>query len=170
MNRIIDIVVEFDVTEQQVAASDRVTPRTNLTQDQQYTDEQLQWYNDLIDTIFDLVENYAGFNIIGAYQSTDIYSYYIEFEAFTESGESLGDFTIRFRISDHIEKAKQRLKNRDSNSALAIVQVMRKRKIFRSIKVNEVSQSGMVTTANTVQHICDELLKGNVEVLDELDR
>lgn len=157
MNRQIEIVIEFNNQLQDIASS-KVTPRPNLKEDQQYTDEQLQWYNDLIDTICNIIENYSGFTILNEYQSSKSYSYYIEFEAFTQSGESLGEFTIKFRISDHYSKGRHRYKSVATSKAT----------IFRSIVVNNISQDSSIETATFIQHICDELLLGNVAVLDEL--
>lgn len=170
--RTINIVVEFDPV-LNIAASDRITYR-DLPFGKQYSDEQLQWYNDMIDNVLYLVEEYSGFNVIEAYQSSESYSYYIEFEAFKEDGTSLGNFTIKFRIADHLEPSKNRLRNRNSNQGSTEEQIKqfgnRRKKIFRSIKINEVSQSGLREVVETIQQICDELLAGNVDVLDDLFR
>lgn len=170
--RTIDIVVEFDPVES--IESTTVEYRPNMTPDHQYTEDQLQWYNDLIDNVIDLVEDYAGFNIEESYQSSESYSYYIKFEAFTKDGESLGDFRIKIRIADHLEPAKQKAKNKHSNNNSASNQIANKGNkrltIFRTLKINEVAQSGLVAVIQTMQRICDGLLEGDVSVLDELTR
>ena len=168
LTRTINIVVEFENYFSDLAATNKVTYKPNLSDEFQYSEDQLQWYNDLIDTIFDLIEDYARFRIVESYQSSESYSYYIEFEAFTREGHSLGNFTIRFRICDHPEKSKRKQNNNNGSTQSQIQS--RRRKIFRSIKVNEVSQSGIVEAANTVQAICDGLLDGDVSVLDDLGR
>ena len=167
INKDIDIVVVFDPIVSNVAASDQhVEYRPNLPAEHQYSDAQLQWYNDLIENVLNLIEDYAGFNIIENYQSSESYSYYIRFEAFTSEGESLGDFNIKFRISDHIEPSK---KSNDRETGLTRKQVAKKKlTIFRSILINNKSQKGMFDAIRTLQHICDELLDGNIDVLDEL--
>lgn len=169
--RLIEIVVEMidldmDSQDIELAASSKVTQRNNLPIEQRFDQFQLQWYNDLIDNVCDAIENYAGFNIVSEYQSTDSYSYYIEFEAFNKAGDSLGDFTIKFRISDHIEKHGQKSRNSSVNNQLS----KGKKTIFRSILVNGMSHSGIADVLNTVWHVCDELLEGNLDVLDELSR
>lgn len=172
-HRTIDIVVDF-VPMEEVSSETHVEYRPNLTPEQQYTEEQLIWYNDLIDNVLNALEDYAGFNIIDDYQSDDSYSYYIEFEAFTSEGQSLGNFTVKIRIADHLEPRKRRALNRPANSRtaeeVAKNSANKKSKIFRSIKINEVSQSGLVAVMQTIWRVCDELLAGNVSVLDELGR
>jgi len=162
MKREIEIVIAFNNIEDLVA-SNRVSQINQLPENQKYTDEQLNWYNDLIDSIYSVIEDYAGFNIIDSYQSSQSYSYYIEFEAVDKNGQSLGDFTIKFRISDHIEPHKHHHNTRAKQQA--------KRNhvtIFRSITVNGVTTNGLIDTVNLVTQICDGLLEGDLNVLDEL--
>lgn len=177
-NRTIRIDIEFVEFFHDVAASSRVLIQNRdkvLSPEQRFTEEQMMWYTDLINSVLSVLEDFAGFPIIKQWQSTDSYSYYIKFEALDKDGNSLGDFDVEFRIADHPEKSKLKSKNKDSNNAPAADRIASAPKgkrptIFRSLRVNNISQSGMISTVLTVQRVCEELLEGNIDVLDELGR
>lgn len=168
-NRTINIVIEFA---DNILSSDepRVQHRKNVPEKDRYTQEQLDWYNDLIDNVVYAIAETYQFKISQEYQSNDSYSYYIQFEAFTSEGESLGDFEIKFRISDHVERSKRRLRNRGSNQDTAENQLKRSKVLFRSIYVNEVSKVGMMDVMKTIWEVCDGLLAGDLSVIDQLGR
>ena len=170
-NREIEIVVVMEDT-QEVNSSVNIEDRPNLPIDKRYSEFQLDWYEDLISSVESAITS-SGFNIIDQYQSSDSYSYYIEFEAFTREGKSLGDFTIKFRISDHDEPSKKKLRNRGSNDESAQERIQKASSrftIFRVIKIGELTPSGMVQTANIVKEACNHLLDGDVDYLDKLGR
>lgn len=161
INRTIEIEIEFQDLPQEIAATDKVVKyKDNLSKSQQYTEEQLDWYNDLIESVLHALSS-RDFKITDNYQSSESYSYYIQFQAFTYEGQSLGDFEIKFRISDHGKS-----KNRKSSSTVSQI-AKGKNLIFKSLKLNGVSKSGMVDLLKSIWYIGDNLLEGNIEVLDE---
>ena len=168
MNKVIEIVVEFP-KKVELAAANRVRPRNALPLEQRVTEAQLMWYNDLIDNVFYMIHDYAGFNVTDEYQSTDSYSYYFEFEVPNLDGV-IEVFTVKLRITDHEEQSKKRSKNRNSNDQPAAEVATDRKKIFRSLKVNGISQESTFTTINLIGEICDQLKAGNLAILDELDR
>lgn len=160
-NREIDIVVEMEPL-YELAATSKISQR-NLPANRKYSEEQLQWYDDLVVNILAAITG-SGFNIIEEYQSSESYSYYITFEAFTSEGESLGNFKIKLRISDHYQK--KSANNKDIQDLVSKGRNI----VYRSITVNGITVNGIVRVTQRIWHICDELLAGNIDVLDELGR
>ena len=166
VNRTIEIVVDmYDFQNVEADTLNFISDRDNLPADQRYTEEQLQWYDDLIENIVYAIEDYAGYTITQQYQSNLSYSYYIQFKATDSDGNSLGNFEIKIRIADHMEPRKK-----SGHKSGPTISNMKGRVAFRSIYVNEVSKKGIVDVMKTIWHILDELLAGNIEVLDELAR
>jgi hypothetical protein len=148
---VINITVEFEEMMQDVAAGSgiqsRIAYRPGLPKDKQYTDEQLKEYNKFICNIVDVLYDY-GFDVFEdqTRQSTESYSYYINFQPKDTDGNLIdARVTIMFRIADHDMHGKTGWTNRKPI------------KIIKDFVLYDKSYATMESITSEVYSICYDL-------------
>lgn len=98
---LIEIVFNYEVDTDKVAASERVKHPMNIKKRDRLSDDQLKIFNDLVDSmIAPLVKR--NFKINKEYQSKRGYSYYVDFNPVNREGDPFEESVrILFRASDH---------------------------------------------------------------------
>ena len=149
-SRFIDIIIIFDAADEAtnlVAA--RVSHPDHMKLGDRWTDAQLGFYNDFLDSVAGVVYNY--FQDVKEYQSSKSYSYYIEFKAASSS------WTIRLRISDHYLK-RSRMSNKNTSY----------RTLFRQIIIGSTAEFTSYPAAiQALDEICFGIKNGDIDVISK---
>lgn len=145
----IDIILDYNTSG--IAASLIVHP-TNISRRRKLDDLRLQILNNIAMSAITTIQG-QDFTITKTYQSKKSYSYYIQFQVTTISGETI-ETGILFRISNH--KMKGIETPLDSGTV-----------IIREFVVKGKHYDNSVAIIQTIGTICKELRKGNIKILDE---
>ena len=146
----IDAVIEYDYI-----VSERVALRIEHRQNDGYSDEQINEYNEFIANVYNVVVSY-GFDILKEFQSSESVSYYVDFRPKGVDGNPLDVIRIRFRISDHPLK---KGKGGDNFGVDAI---------FKSFWFGGEKYENMVALVFGVQKACDAIRVGDWSALQKL--
>ena len=152
-HRYIDVVIVFDVysMDEDIAAARAQHPE-NLPEEKRWTDTQLAFYNDFLDSAADAIEEY--FVISSEGQSDDSYSYYMDFHA------NIDDWTVRYRISDHFRR---RAKNKTVSSKNDRVH-----RLFRQIIIGPDKEfTSYPNAVKAIGEICKGISEGNLDVISK---
>lgn len=152
-HRYIDIIIIFDApySDTDIAAN-RAKHPSNISEDKQWTDTQLAFYNSFLDSAADTIEKY--FEISKEGQSDDSYSYYMDFSA------NIDDWTVRYRISDHF---RPRVKNKTLSNKND-----RTHKLFRQIVIGPNKEFTSYPSAiKAIDEICKGISEGDLEIISK---
>ena len=147
----IQIILEYDTSE--VAAAQLIRHPNNLKRRKRIQDLKLQILNDVAMSALSSVKSKKHLELVSHRQTSNTYSYYIDFNVLDDEGELLIPVRIRFRISDHKMKGEER--DLDASSI-----------VIRSFVLNGKTFDNSVSIISTIANICDELDKGNIFILD----
>ena len=128
---------------------------SNIKRRERLDEIKLTILNDVVDSCISCI-NSAGFPISKQYQSSKSYTYYIQFQPITESGEKLIPVELMFRISgDH--KSQSIAEDVASTSTV----------IIKSITLGQKEYESYPQVILALQDICNELKQGNINVLSK---
>lgn len=92
--RYIDIIIVMDSCNMQnMCAQSKVKHPENIPEDEKWSDTQLAFYNDFLDSVENSIQKYF---IIDNQNQSVSYSYYFEFHT------NIENWVLRVRISDHV--------------------------------------------------------------------
>lgn len=149
---IVDINVE--TVFEDIAASEIPLVAYNPKISKQIDQAKIDILNDIAESAMNSITRF-GFNIISHGQANSSYSYYIRFKLpKREDAEyDYSEILIIFRISDHTSN-----KGAQKSKTSAV--------IIRSFNMNNIGFNNSMQVILTIDHICEELSKGNFSVLD----
>lgn len=152
---IIDITIFTEIVNTlDVAASQKLLRKTNISKKDQISDKYLDYLNDIIDSVCNSIE-YYHFPILNEYASGKGYPYYITFQPITESRELLTPIELGFRISNHRNKLAER------SSSSSRVRIIR-------LTLAEEPYTSSLELIDRAAEICERLYHGDLTVLDEI--
>lgn len=97
----IEITINTDVEHTNIAASELVKHPKSIKKSARFTDEELRFYNDFIDSMRAPIIH-RKFRIKNEYQSKRSYAYYIDFYPRDRNGKEFGELVeIIFRVAEH---------------------------------------------------------------------
>jgi len=171
------VVVMEGIVQSEIAASEhpiKLEPRNELKVEYQLSPKELAAYRNFLSTVASIIEN-QGFIFVEEYQSTESYSYYIQFTPVLYDGilDNDTDHLIpRKSNSDVVLDVKFRLSNhrlptgpiaQDSNSRNSA-----SGRIITEFVVGNLTHSTLSATIKDVQEICADLKCGIYDRLLEV--
>lgn len=150
---IVDINVE--TVFEDVAASETPLVSYNTKVSKQIEQSKIDILNDIAESAMNSVTRF-GFNIVSHGQANNSYSYYIRFKLpkQVDTEYDYSEILIIFRISDHTSN-----KGVQKSKTSAVV--------IRSFNMNNIGFNNSMQVILTIDHICEELSKGNFDILDK---
>lgn len=150
---IVDITVE--TVFEDIDASQIPLVAYNPKVSKQIEQSKIDILNDIAESAMNSVTRF-GFNIVSHGQASNSYSYYIRFKLPKQIDVEYdySEVLIIFRISDHTSN-----KGAQKSKTSAIV--------IRSFNMNNIGFNNSMQVILTIDHICEELSKGNFDILDK---
>ena len=147
---IIEIIINTEVSESEVAASEKIKHPLSVKKKNRLSDDELRLYNDFIDSMRTPIIS-RNFIIIREYQSKKSYAYYIDFDPVDKQGQPFnGPVRIQFRFAEHNQKHG---KAENTSSDL----------IIKSFTFNDITYDSYYPIFKKVIDICNHLQEGDFE-------
>ena len=151
----IDIVLDYD--DSSIAAAELIKHPENIARKRRINDIKLQILNDVAASALSAVRSkkHLIVNEKKTHQAGNTYSFYIEFNVVDDEGNLIVPVGIKFRISNH------KLHGEETSVDTSTV-------IIRSFVLKGKNYENYVDIIMKIDSICEELDKGNIQVLNDI--
>ena len=153
---LLDVEINIEYVYEEIAASNLISHPENMSRKKRIRDVKLQILNDVAMSVLNSIKSKKNLKLISHHQTDSTYSYYIDFNVFSDEGNLLLPVRIRFRVSDH--------KMKGGETPLSSSKI-----VIRSFVLNGETFDNSVAIISAIDDICEELDKGNIFVLDSYE-
>lgn len=149
--RYIDIIIVMDCNMQNMCAQSKVKHPENIPEDEKWSDTQLAFYNDFLDSVENSIQKYF---IIDNQNQSVSYSYYFEFHT------NIENWVLRVRISDHVIPHTRNRPDFNKNDNT--------KKLFRQIIIGPDKEfTSYPQAANAIDEICEGIHERDLDIISK---
>ena len=150
---LLDVEINIEYVYEEIAASNLISHPENVSRKKRISEVKLQILNDVAMSVLNSIESKKNLKLVSHHQTNNTYSYYIDFNVFDDEGDLILPVRIRFRVSDH------EMKGRETPLSSSKI-------VIRSFVLNGETFDNSVSIVSAIDDICEELDKGNLQILD----